>query len=229
MATPQVWDAKTYDAARRRLVPDFDAFYETVALVVGYTAPASPRILDLGAGTGLLSEAVARRVTAPRLTLHDASASMLDVARTRLAATAHQPDFHIGSLQDPLPPGPFDSVISALSIHHLEDSEKRDLFARTFAVLAPGGVFVNADQVAGPGEWHDCVYREMHRTLAQSLGSDEAEWSAAQERMRVDVYATVDAQLRWLADAGYERGDCLFKRFGFAVFAAWRPGGSGAA
>ena len=235
MPTPQVWDPKTYDAARRRLVPDFDAFYGTAAFVVAQTASASesasasasPRILDLGAGTGLLSEAVARCVTAPRLTLHDASASMLDVARTRLAAAAaaadHQADFHVGALQDPLPPGPFDAVVSALSIHHLRDSEKRDLFTRTFAVLAPGGVFVNADQVAGPSRWHDRVYREMHKTLARSLGSDDAEWSGAEERMRVDIYATVEAQLGWLADAGYERGDCFFKRFGFAVFAAWRP------
>src|SRR5688572_14227084 len=126
MPTPQVWDPKTYDAARRRLVPDFDAFYGTAAFVVAQTASASesasasasPRILDLGAGTGLLSEAVARCVTAPRLTLHDASASMLAVARTRLAAAAaaagHQAEFHIGALQDPLPPGPFDAVVSAL-------------------------------------------------------------------------------------------------------------------
>ncbi len=224
MATPQVWDPKTYDAARRRLVPDFDAFYGTAALIVARSTPPSPRILDLGAGTGLLSQAVADQVTAPRLTLHDASASMLEVARVRLSA--HQPQSFIGSLQEALPPGPFDAVISALSIHHLEDSEKRDLFARVFTVLAPGGVFVNADQIAGPSLWHDRLYRDMHQMQAQSLGSDAAEWSAAEERMRVDIYATVDAQLLWLAEAGYERGDCLFKRFGFAVFAAWRPGAS---
>ena len=224
MAIPQVWDARTYDSARRRLVPDFDAFYDTAALVVASTAPVSPRILDLGAGTGLLSEAVARRATTPRLTLHDASASMLDMARLRLAA--HQPHICVGPLQDALPPGPFDAVISALSIHHLEDAQKRDLFGKAFSVLAPGGVFVNADQVAGPSLWHDRVYREMHKALAQSLGSDDAEWSAAEERMRIDVYATVEEQLRWLAEAGYERGDCFFKRFGFAVFAAWRPGGA---
>jgi hypothetical protein len=63
----------------------------------------------------------------------------------------------------------------------------------------------------------------MHKTLSQSLGSDDAEWSGAEERMRVDVYATVEAQVRWLEEAGFERGDCFFKRFGFAVFAAWRP------
>lgn len=224
MAIPQVWDAKTYDAARRRLVPDFDAFYETAALVVACTAPATPRILDLGAGTGLLSEAVARRVTAPRLTQHDASASMLDIARLRLAA--HQPHICVGLLQDALPPGPFDAVISALSIHHLEDAQKRELFRKVFSVLAPGGVFVNADQVAGPSLWHDRIYRETHKALAQSLGSDDAEWSGAEERMRIDIYATVEAQLRWLEEMGYERGDCFFKRFGFAVFAAWRLSGS---
>ena len=157
MVPPQVWDPETYDAARRRLVPDFDAFYGTAALVVARCAPVSPRILDLGAGTGLLSQAVADRVRAPRLTLHDASTSMLDVARVRLAA--HEPHFCVGSLQDALPPGPFDAVVSALSIHHLAESEKRELFGKAFSVLAPGGVFVNADQVAGPSGWHDRIYR----------------------------------------------------------------------
>jgi cyclopropane fatty-acyl-phospholipid synthase-like methyltransferase len=43
----------------------------------------------------------------------------------------------------------FDAIVSALAIHHLEDAEKRSLFARIHERLRPGGVFVNAEQVVG--------------------------------------------------------------------------------
>lgn len=57
----------------------------------------------------------------------------------------------ICDLADPLPtPRPWDAIVSALAIHHLDDAAKRELFARVHAALAPGGMFVNAEQVAGP-------------------------------------------------------------------------------
>ena len=52
-----------------------------------------------------------------------------------------------GRLEDPLPPGPFDLVVSALCVHHLAGAAKGDLFARIAGVLAPGGRFVLADVV----------------------------------------------------------------------------------
>ncbi|HZC19437.1 MAG TPA: class I SAM-dependent methyltransferase [Rubrobacteraceae bacterium] len=40
----------------------------------------------------------------------------------------------------------YELVASALSIHHLEEEEKRGLFERTYGVLRDGGAFINADQ-----------------------------------------------------------------------------------
>jgi len=39
----RIWDARTYDAARRRLVPCFDQFYGAAVEFVAQTAPANPR------------------------------------------------------------------------------------------------------------------------------------------------------------------------------------------
>jgi hypothetical protein len=47
--------AREYMALRRRLVPGFEAFYGSVTDVLGMLEPAPAWILDLGAGTGLLS------------------------------------------------------------------------------------------------------------------------------------------------------------------------------
>ena len=217
----RVWDPATYDASRRRTVPDFDMFYGTVATLVALTKAEAPRLLDLGAGTGLLTQAIAARVVAPTVTLLDRDSEMLDTASRRLQGVSLTR--HVAHLEDPLPSGPFDAVVSALSIHHLEDAEKRDLYVRAFESLEPGGLFVNADQVAGPTEWHTQLYRQMHERIARAQGVDDVEWQAAVERMRIDRYATVEDQLQWLRDAGFQRTDCLFRRFGFAVFGGWKP------
>jgi tRNA (cmo5U34)-methyltransferase len=209
-----IWDPEVYDAPRRRLVPDFDRFYGTAAELVAELGVDQPEVLDLGAGTGLLSAAVLAAVPGARLTLLDGAAPMLAVARQRLGDV---PTI-VADLTDPLPAGPFDAVVSALAIHHLDDAGKRDLFARIRAVLRPGGVFVNAEQVCGPTPADQARYEAAHERDARALGSDDAEWDAAVVRMSHDRCATVEDQVAWLRAAGFDAVDVDFKRFRFAVY-----------
>ena len=216
-----VWDPATYDQARRRLVPCFDLFYGTVAELVARTAPsARPRVLDLGAGTGLLSEQVAARVPLASLTLLDGSADMLERARQRLAAVS--PRVVVADFTAPLPGGEFDVIVSALAIHHLDDAEKRALFARVHAALAPGGLFVNAEQVCGADAREQALFEALHLDAARRLGSSEGEIAEAVERMKIDRCATLEAQLAWLAAVGFARPTAFFRWFRFAVYAGWK-------
>jgi tRNA (cmo5U34)-methyltransferase len=215
-----IWNADEYDAPRRRLVPDFDRFYGTAAELVAGLGLPDPAVLDLGAGTGLLSGAVRAAVPEARLTLLDGAADMLAVARQRLGDGV---SLVTADLTEPLPPGPFDAVVSALAIHHLGDEAKRDLFRRVHGVLRPGGVFVNAEQVAGPTPWHERQYAEAHERDARRLGSDDEEWQGAVARMAHDRCAPVDEQLAWLRDVGFERVDLAYKRYRFAVYAGYAP------
>jgi tRNA (cmo5U34)-methyltransferase len=220
---PDVFDRQAggYDALRRRLVPPYDDFYGTAVAALDLAARPPRRILDLGAGTGLL----ARRVLAARpqaeLVLLDAATAMLDEARATLG---DQVAYHAGDLADPLPAGPWDAVVSALAVHHLDDPGKRELFARAHDALAPGGVFVNAEQVAGPTARLDAAYRAWHRERALALGASEQDWREAEERMAYDRCASVEAQLGWLRDAGFAEADCLFKDRRFAVLVGLRAG-----
>ena len=139
---------------------------------------------------------------------------MLAQARERLGERA---SYVVGDLADPLPEGPWDAIVSALAIHHLDDPAKRDLFARVRAALAPGGLFVNAEQVAGESAWLDVVYVQRHEDAARALGATEAEWAAAAERMGHDLCATVEDQLAWLRSAGFADVGCLWRDGRFAV------------
>jgi ubiquinone/menaquinone biosynthesis C-methylase UbiE len=83
-------DAGKYDALRRGLVPCFDAFYGQIGdLMADWGGPEAPRVLDLGAGTGLVASFVLAARPQARLTLMDGSDAMLDVARGRFGLVPH--------------------------------------------------------------------------------------------------------------------------------------------
>lgn len=226
MSVTDVFDALagTYDEARRRLVPCFDAFYGTAVEVAApplraaLAAGRTPEVLDLGAGTGLLSLLLAAAVPGVRLTLVDGAPAMLARATDQLDARSVPHRTVRADLADPLPAGRYDAVVSALAIHHLDDEGKRALYRRAAGALAPGGVFVNAEQVAGPTPELDRRYDEVWMQRITELGASGEEIAASRERMRHDRPAIVDDQCRWLAEAGLVDVDCYFKEWRFAVF-----------
>jgi len=216
-----VWNASTYDTERRRLIPCFDEFYGTVSELIVRSCPEAPRVLDLGAGTGLLSAAIAERVPMAHLHLLDASAEMLQQAARRLSG--RQLQIAVQPLDAVLPPGPFDAIVSALAIHHLDDNGKRRLYSRILAELAPGGIFINAEQVSGNNPRLQSLFESVHLDRARALGSSDAEIAGAIQRMSYDQCASVDDQIRWLRELGFEDVDCFYRSFRFAVFGAWKP------
>jgi len=211
--------AATYDAPRRRLIPPFDAFYGTAVEALELLGRAPERVLDLGAGTGLLTAHIAERYPDARFVLTDGAPAMLDLARERLGERV---ETVVAYLADPLPEGPFDAVVSALAIHHLADDAKQDLFRRIREALPPNGVFVNAEQVAAPTPCFGRRYAAWHETASAAAGATPEEWAGAVERMRHDRCADVESQLRWLREAGFDAADCLFKDHCFAVLVARR-------
>lgn len=221
--------AEGYDRARRQLVPDLDGFYGAALEGVPFGREEAVRVLDLGAGTGLLSAMVAERFPCSRVTLVDVSVEMLRVARRRFAeAFVSEPgrfDFRVMDFaRKPLPkglpgaPGGYDLVVSALAIHHLTHGDKQEVFEKAHDVLLPGGCFVNADQVQGDTPEEEASYREWWFGWVREAGVSEGDLAAALTRMRADRNATLKAQLRWLEDAGFEEVGSPYRNHGFAVY-----------
>jgi len=207
--------ASAYDQTRRQLIPSFDLFYGTAVELVPEDAKL---VLDLGAGTGLLSSLVLEHCPAATVTLADVSTAMLEQAKVRLGSYEDRCLFVAADYQISLPEGRFDAIISALSIHHLEAGAKRSLFERVFERLAPGGLFINADQVLGETPEIDArLCATWVGAVRESGIAPEAMW-AAFERTKVDRMSPLNPQLEWLREIGFREVACWFQHYSFVVF-----------
>jgi len=191
------FDPATYLDVMRAEVPAYGRLQEAVAEASeGMTVT---RVLDLGTGTGETLAAVLERHGGAAAVGIDKNEAMLDAARARLRGSAVE--LVVAQLIDPLPPGPFDLVVSALAVHHLEGHDKAALFARVRGVLRPGGRFVLGDVVI-PVDPADAV----------------TPLSGAHDRP-----STLAEQLGWLADAGFDAAGVWAER-DLVVVRADRPG-----
>jgi L-threonylcarbamoyladenylate synthase len=136
------FDADSYADEIRAELPGYDLLQGAVADASGSGAR---RILDLGTGTGETARLLLDRHPDASLVGIDENEGMLSVAKGRLPAS--QVQLRAGRIEEPLPDGPFDLVVSALAVHHLHDADKAELFGRVGRVLAPGGVFVLGDVI----------------------------------------------------------------------------------
>ena len=133
---------ESYLAMMREAVPGYDRLEEQIAAATGTGAQS---VLELGTGTGETARRVLDRHPDAHLLGIDASPGMVKVARESLPTDRVR--LLVGRLEDPLPEGPFDLVISCLAVHHLEGRGKADLFQRIASALDPAGRFVLADVV----------------------------------------------------------------------------------
>lgn len=211
--------AEEYDKNRRKFIPCFDDFYESTTAFLVAKLPEPERILDLGAGTGLLAYYWFRHLYEAEYVLADMAEDMLNVARRRFAGLDNV-TYQVLDYRQALPDGAFDAIVSALSVHHLEDAEKAELFGRIYEKLPEGGAFVNYDQFcAGTPElnrWFDSYWE--HLIAGSGLtAQDLALW---QERRKLDRECSVEQEVEMLKNVGFRTVKCVYAYQKFAVIAA---------
>ncbi len=187
------WDPDTYLAEMAAEIPGYEELQE--AVVAATAEVRATRVLELGTGTGETALRVLAIQPEAGWVGLDASEPMLARARERLPGV----DLRLQRLEDELPSGPFDLVVSALAVHHLDGAGKRELFSRVAGVLRPGGLFVLGDVVVPPAGQEGPIY---------------IDWV-------MDKPDSVEDQLAWLRAAGLE-AEASFVRVDLAVFRARR-------
>jgi ubiquinone/menaquinone biosynthesis C-methylase UbiE len=123
---------------------------ERLIAAVPFPRDAAIEVVDVGGGSGVLTEAVLKAYPRSRATLQDFSAPMVDAARKRLAGFGDRVRYVISDLSDPawvkIAGGPFDLAVSGIAIHNLHEMALiASCYEGVHGLLKPKGAFLDYD------------------------------------------------------------------------------------
>jgi tRNA (cmo5U34)-methyltransferase len=140
--------SSSYTELIKKCVPRYDELLSTMFL---YLQPdfKPQRILDLGCGTGNLTQRILDHFPDAQIDVLDLSEEILEESRKRFANNSKinyiQADFKNMNLSEVT----YDLVMSSIAIHHVEDPFKLKLYKNVFHSLKMDGLFIFADQTRG--------------------------------------------------------------------------------
>jgi tRNA (cmo5U34)-methyltransferase len=141
------WKPEIYLERIRAEIPGYDELQdESVAAI-----PFPPeRVLELGMGTGETTRRLIEAFPDAWVIGLDASPDMVFRARQSYD------EVQLARMEDPLPEGPWDLVISVLSVNQLNDEQRRNLCRQVKSQsrsLVIGDVYENERQLGDLADW----------------------------------------------------------------------------
>ena len=211
--------AEEYDINRKKFIPCFDDYYKNATAFIASNIKSPKSIVDLGAGTGLLSYYWYKHYPDSNYLLVDIADDMLSVARRRFQGIDNV-SYQVSDYKNELPKNPFDTIISALSIHHLEQTEKEVLFSRIHQALPKGGMFVNYDQFCAGDNELNAWYDQYWENQLFNSGLTDRDIELWQERRKFDRECSVEEETDMLTKSGFKIVKCIYAYQKFAVIMA---------
>jgi tRNA (cmo5U34)-methyltransferase len=207
-----------YSDLIKKCVPRYDELLSNMFL---YLQPDFKplRILDLGCGTGNLTQRILEHFPDVQIDVLDLSEDILHECMDRFANKTNinylQADFKTMNL----PLGNYDLVMSSIAIHHVEDPFKLRLYKEVFQSLKKDGLFIFADQTRGITDEIYFKNIECWKSEAFKLGSTEENWNMWMAHQDAhDFHSPVGWHLENMKKAGFDEVDLLSKYLMWGVF-----------
>lgn len=207
-----------YDKNIRDVLPNYEEMNKKVIEEVNLNKWRELEILDLGIGTGQTAIRLLEKFPKSRVTGIDLSPKMLERAKNRLIKFLDRVKFIEGDITDFKSSQKYDACVAVLSVHHLNQKEKQQLFSKIFNSLSEKGIFVIGDMIIGDSEKEtNQIEGEWEKHLIRKLGKKEAEnWMKIYRKE--DIPDSINNQLQWFRKAGFSEVKCGWNKLNCAVF-----------
>lgn len=211
-----------YDGLIPRLIPRYREQHDVILQLIPSETNANIKILDLGAGTGILSAVLLSAFPQAKVLAFDLAQNMLKTCQTNLSAFRERLTLQQGNFAEDDFGSGYDLVVSGLAIHHLDSAGKQQLFHKLFHSMNPGGILLIRDIVTGATPRLTEQYEQLWRQYMKANGEDDAAWF--QKYLEEDIPSSVEEQTKWLAEAGFADAGCHWRYLNFAIFGGVIPG-----
>ncbi|OLR92512.1 class I SAM-dependent methyltransferase [Actinokineospora bangkokensis] len=227
-----------WDRQQERYIADREERFTVIGdVVAAVTADAAePLVLDLGCGPGSLATRVAARLPKARVVGVDQDPVLLALARAGYGDTVRFVDGDLaaagwsGGLDLP---GPVDVAVSTTALHWLPENRLGAVYEEVFALLRPGGVLVNGDNLYDAQPTVAKLETAVLDARAERVGvTDNEEWTswwdaAAAEPQLAEAFAERARRgpRHGITEWGVGPHEQLLRDAGFSeVGTVWRSG-----
>lgn len=143
---------------------------------------------------------------------------MMEIARQRFKGLnnfSYLVDDYVNNIPDNC-----DIIASALSIHHLEDNLKIQIFENIFNKLNENGVFIDLDQFCGDSDIISHAYDKWWFNYINKSGIDEEAKSKWIVRKSLDREISLSQSMTMLRTAGFNDVQCIYSLMKFSTIIA---------
>ena len=205
-----------YDGLIPRLIPRYREQHDLILQLIPFETNAHIKVLDLGAGTGILSALILQAFPQANVLAFDIAEKMLKVCQTNLSAYQERLTLQQGNFAEDDFGNRYDLVVSGLAIHHLDSAGKQTLFKKLFQSMNSGGILLIRDIVTAATPRLTEQYEQLWRQYMKANREDDAAWF--QKYLEEDIPSSVEEQTRWLSEAGFADTACHWRHLNFAIF-----------
>ena len=219
-----VENADYYILERKRQFKILGSFYNHYLKKKGDSK--SLRVLDLGSGSGRITNEILKMDNNAEVFLVDGSSEMLETAESHLKYGK----IHLinKTFQDLINSDNFESdfdfIISSLAIHHLSTQEKESIFKYIYNHLIEGGFFLNMEVIlpisTSLEEWYLILWQEWIQENEIKLGLEKSfKHLPLQYKNNPDNHPdSLESQLDALKRIGFKNVDCHYKYGIFSIY-----------
>lgn len=210
-------DFEDYDSLIKKVIPYYDYFLTQTAEIARLYAGEAPKIIDLGCGTGALSQKVLEIIPNAQITCLDISQNMIEKAKIRLENRA---DFVCADFNECDFEENYNGVISSFALHHLKTTdEKKRIYKNIYKCLKNGGIFVNADVFAPCDNNQQILFSEKWvEYMSKSLDAEEIEKKWIPSSDENDCPESLNTHLKLLEQCGFKYVEAPVKYFGHGIY-----------
>ena len=179
----------------------------------------NPKILDLGCGTGNITQKALKRFPDAEVTCLDLSENMIEIAKDKLS-DYEKIEYIVGDFTQMQIETKYDVILSSLALHHIpNDEEKEAMYKDIYEALEKDGVFYNADVIKANSNYNEELNNKIAiQEMKENGVTDEEITEHKGKRDANDIPTTLINNIKMLENVGFEEIDVIWKHYSNAVY-----------